>query len=131
MHSVRSILSEAYCQKHGFHHGAEATELRERIEKAIADADGDAVSASRLEYILGDVDARDSLAYEESKESDTVDHQSVDPRAVSWVVRGEVRMRKARFFVHHSDDASDAPLSGIALGTTGTLRCTFEPDEEA
>jgi hypothetical protein len=46
----------AYCRSHGFIHGAEAEELRERLE---------ALDDPRVNAILYNVDARDSLAFTE------------------------------------------------------------------
>jgi hypothetical protein len=67
------------CFVHNFWHGAEAEELRERIEnlvekfEALADRPlNDTVDADMVAYdlrqILDDVDARDSAAYGEAKE---------------------------------------------------------------
>ena len=53
------IIGE-YCGRHGFIHGAEAEELRHRIEQHIADS-GDALGA--LQGVLDSVDARDSAAW--------------------------------------------------------------------
>jgi hypothetical protein len=49
------IIGE-YCHRHGFIHGAEAEELRERLE---------ALKKPSVQRILDDVDARDSCAYVE------------------------------------------------------------------
>jgi len=59
-----------YCVKHGFIHGAEAEELRERIETLTAEITMDAAAdliADELQEILDDVDARDSLAWHEQR----------------------------------------------------------------
>jgi hypothetical protein len=64
------------CGKHNFIHGAEAEELREGIEKLIADPTEYecghdlflGVSVDDLQDLLDRVDARDSLAYREAKE---------------------------------------------------------------
>ncbi len=53
-------LYAAHCPKHGFVHGREAHELRTELEALIR--------LSAVSDILDRVDARDSLAYEESKE---------------------------------------------------------------
>lgn len=61
-----------YCSEHGFTHGAEAEELREGIERLIADAASNPddgvrrVSTRDLQRLLDEVDARDSLAFSES-----------------------------------------------------------------
>lgn len=55
-----------YCHNHGFIHGAEAEELRQRIERAIKGADHEGcVDEDDLQRILDEVDARDSLAWQE------------------------------------------------------------------
>jgi hypothetical protein len=43
-----------YCREHGFIHGAEAEELRERLSK---------LNNAKVNAVLDDVDARDSCAY--------------------------------------------------------------------
>lgn len=59
-------LFDEYCIDHGFHHGAEASELREGIEKLIKHPDPCGHSCvESLQSLLEAVDARDSLAYEE------------------------------------------------------------------
>lgn len=55
-----------YCHRHGFIHGAEAEELRERFEEWIKHTGKLRVA---VQSILDDVDARDSLAYREFQES--------------------------------------------------------------
>jgi hypothetical protein len=68
--TTRCVLGE-YCRAHGFIHGAEAEELRDRIEKcldsfSIGDRRGHAAMLSaNIRRMLDDVDARDSLAYRE------------------------------------------------------------------
>jgi hypothetical protein len=60
------------CPDHGFYHGAEAEELREKLEGLIGEFDNDGDSeeeaagrfvARALQRVLDEVDARDSLAY--------------------------------------------------------------------
>lgn len=59
-------LFDEYCSDHGFHHGAEASELREGIEKVIKHPDAYGPSCVEgLQNLLDSVDARDSLAYAE------------------------------------------------------------------
>lgn len=58
----KCVIGE-YCRRHGFIHGAEAEELRERLEKLCHQQRG--FSGSEVRYILDDVDARDSLAWVE------------------------------------------------------------------
>lgn len=53
------------CVKHGYYHGAEAEELREGIEKIIEMAKP--VRQDALRDLLDRVDARDSLAYLETR----------------------------------------------------------------
>lgn len=53
------VIAE-YCRTHGFIHGAEAEELRERFEKMLADG---WISKREIRRILDDVDARDSTAF--------------------------------------------------------------------
>lgn len=55
-----------YCSEHGYIHGAEAEELRSKIEKALPDIRRD--DRVLLQRILDDVDARDSLAWLEAKD---------------------------------------------------------------
>jgi len=59
------------CPDHGFVHGAEAEELRERLEAVVRlgkDAASEPDDVERwAERILGEVDARDSLAFREMK----------------------------------------------------------------
>lgn len=75
-----------YCDRHNFVHGAEAKELREKLQDILADLDNavdeDSVSSlqsfpdemlSRLEEMLEDVDARDSLAFDEALEDEADD----------------------------------------------------------
>jgi hypothetical protein len=57
---ARRCIVGVYCRRHGFIHGAEAEELRERLE---AEAAADSALVRR---ILDEVDARDSLAYLEA-----------------------------------------------------------------
>ncbi|NUP13829.1 MAG: hypothetical protein HOW73_47950 [Polyangiaceae bacterium] len=71
------------CPEHGYAHGEEADELRNRIQKLVDGDDGHALAdidlspveledavdtrwRERLQAILDDVDARDSLAFEEA-----------------------------------------------------------------
>lgn len=52
------------CSEHDYFHGAEATELREGIEKLIKESFSGAQMV-QLQRLLDQVDARDSLAYAE------------------------------------------------------------------
>lgn len=54
------------CRKHGFIHGAEAEELRQRFEHLANDPHGDEAIRARISQILDDVDARDSVAWGEA-----------------------------------------------------------------
>lgn len=56
-----------YCSEHNFIHGAEAEDLRERIEKLVYDASKSDrnVGAWELQGLLDECDARDSLVYRE------------------------------------------------------------------
>ena len=60
------------CQTHEFFHGAEATELREGIERILEDRDFQEASdlCNQLQRLLEKVDARDSLAYSEMIEKE-------------------------------------------------------------
>ncbi len=55
----------SHCAEHGFFHGAEAEELREKFENLIKNKNK--ISANQIQKILDSVDARDSLAYLEFK----------------------------------------------------------------
>ena len=86
---TRAVLPEPpcvlgqYCRRHGFVHGAEAEELRQRIERAIEGTQGRTVTISALRHILDDVDARDSLAYleveAEQEAKDEADDGALSP----------------------------------------------------
>lgn len=58
------VLGE-YCHLHNFIHGAEAEELRKRIEGLI---NNDGVTVEDLQRVLDEVDARDSVAYLEHRQ---------------------------------------------------------------
>lgn len=63
----KCVIGE-YCRSHGFIHGAEAEELRQRIETMLSEVDhegDDAFEAlvQALQFTLDEVDARDSLAF--------------------------------------------------------------------
>lgn len=69
-----------YCSLHDFIHGAEAEELRQRIEKVIGDIENSIESRREvdpelivldLKAILDRVDARDSVAYLEVTAKET------------------------------------------------------------
>jgi hypothetical protein len=55
-----------YCSRHQFVHGAEAEELRQRLEELLARRGG--IEDYEVQHILDDVDARDSVAYLEWRE---------------------------------------------------------------
>lgn len=57
-----------YCHDHGFSHGAEAEELREGIENILESNPSEDEWEYKLRDLLNEVDARDSLAYLESKD---------------------------------------------------------------
>ena len=61
--SIKKCVIGEYCRRHGFIHGAEAQELRKRIEALLGDGE---VNDRTLQDVLDSVDARDSLAYLES-----------------------------------------------------------------
>jgi hypothetical protein len=54
-----------YCSEHNFVHGAEAEDLRDRLEKLIATADRSRrdVATWELQNLIDECDARDSLAF--------------------------------------------------------------------
>jgi hypothetical protein len=60
----KCVIGE-YCSRHGFHHGAEAEELRERLEEVLRARKG--MVRVSLRRVLDEVDARDSVAYVEAK----------------------------------------------------------------
>jgi hypothetical protein len=72
-----------HCVRHGFIHGAEAEELRDRLEKA-SEATGHTDTRRTIRRILDKVDARDSLAWlefkgrEEADESEPPDDDPVE-----------------------------------------------------
>lgn len=60
----------SYCLAHGFNHGAEAEELREGIEKIVAEFEDDKKTLRlrrALKGLLEKVDARDSVAFLEAQ----------------------------------------------------------------
>lgn len=59
---AQCVIGE-YCHTHGFSHGAEAEELRERFETLAADENTPSFQRRRVRRILDDVDARDSAAF--------------------------------------------------------------------
>jgi hypothetical protein len=78
MTKVQCIIGQ-YCSVHGIIHGYEAEELRKRIESYVEmllsnSTESDLVDsqnvAEDLQGILGDVDARDSVAYLEASAND-------------------------------------------------------------
>jgi hypothetical protein len=66
-----------YCRSHGFIHGAEAEELRERLEDLLR-TDG-ADRSDGIRRILDTVDARDSLAWHDVKEHLEASEQEETP----------------------------------------------------
>lgn len=73
----RCVIGE-YCRRHQFIHGAEAEELRERIEGLITG--GDDIYDSRLRDVLDEVDARDSLALLEAAPAETQEERADSPQ---------------------------------------------------
>ena len=65
----KCVIGE-YCSQHGFIHGAEAEELREKLEELLKYYDPEDVPAHGLRRLLEDVDARDSLAWLDIKDRD-------------------------------------------------------------
>lgn len=62
-----------YCSIHNFVHGAEAEELREKIKKLLVtpfDETDAYYVLDRINSILDEVDARDSLAWAEYKDEE-------------------------------------------------------------
>jgi hypothetical protein len=80
-----------YCRKHGFVHGAEAEELRQRLGELL-NVDSE-TQHHTLQDVLDDVDARDSLAYLEAngpvseRTCATCRHDSVMPLCARGVGR--------------------------------------------
>lgn len=71
-----------YCSEHNFVHGAEAEELRGKLEKLINEASIDEkVSVYQLQRLLDNVDARDSLAYLEGRPKRAKQSATRKPRA--------------------------------------------------
>lgn len=66
-----------YCGRHGFVHGAEAEELREHIEKYINEQPSARIRD--IQAVLDAVDARDSLAYCESRSLLSPSPQTQEP----------------------------------------------------
>lgn len=69
--TVPCVIGE-YCRRHGFIHGAEAEELRSRVEQILnaVDHEGDDAASEldrALRMMLDEVDSRDSLAYVEAR----------------------------------------------------------------
>jgi hypothetical protein len=62
---AKCVIGE-YCRRHQFVHGAEAEELRKRIEGLIGR--GSVNRSNALQDVLDEVDARDSLAFLEARE---------------------------------------------------------------
>lgn len=64
---LKPCVIGVYCSRHGFYHGAEAEELREKIERELPDSEGyddpDSALARAIRRVLERVDARDSLAW--------------------------------------------------------------------
>jgi hypothetical protein len=71
-----------FCQRHGFIHGAEAEELRQKIERLLSTEDGD-VPTWAIRRVLEKVDARDSLAWMERRKADERADASEGPAAES------------------------------------------------
>lgn len=62
--STEQCVIGVYCRRHGFIHGAEAEELRSRVERLLSNNQIDSsVDGRELQAILDEVDARDSLAW--------------------------------------------------------------------
>lgn len=74
------------CTEHGWVHGAEAEELRKAIEVFIAKRIKP--SPNRLQRMLDDIDARDSLAHVEAVQ-DKVDSPSLAEAEVWYLVRND------------------------------------------
>jgi len=68
--SPRKCVIGEFCDLHGFVHGAEAEELRERLAR---------LNSRKVNAILDDVDARDSCAYVESRGCECRDGGDAEP----------------------------------------------------
>ena len=79
--ATRCTVYETPCSVHDFIHGAEAEELREGIEKLMENED--AVKVRQLQSLLDRVDARDSLAYLESKDDQHGERRTVEEEALT------------------------------------------------
>jgi hypothetical protein len=74
----RACVFGEFCSYHGFVHGAEAEELREKLEKFVgASTNG---GRRQVQRILDEVDARDSLAYVEARNRDTEEKAELSAR---------------------------------------------------
>lgn len=85
-HRARQALCRMghYCSEHNFVHGAEAEELREKLEKLLVEEvsrETRMVPAYLLQHLLDDVDARDSLAYLEGRPKLAKQSPTRKPRA--------------------------------------------------
>lgn len=72
----RQCIFGEYCSLHGFIHGAEAEELRSRLEALIEEETIDAVA---IQAILNDVDARDAVAYLEWVRREEAEAEDFNP----------------------------------------------------
>jgi hypothetical protein len=76
--TAKCVIGE-YCSRHQFIHGAEAEELRQRIEKLMrVDTE---TQHHALQDVLDEVDARDSLAFVEVRQKWEADASPKEPRA--------------------------------------------------
>lgn len=64
--SEKCTVYSSYCKEHNFIHGGEAEELRQGIERLLADGEHPEELPVMLQELLDSVDARDSLAYKEA-----------------------------------------------------------------
>lgn len=107
------VLGE-YCRRHGFIHGAEAEELRERVETILDQVDHEESDAGdeldrALRIMLQEIDARDSLAYRES-----VDDMSAASVPAAETPKGRRRTRP-EFYVEDESTPAAPSLSRAAL----------------
>jgi hypothetical protein len=113
------VLGE-YCRAHGFIHGAEAEELRARIENVIAQAgkiDDEAREVLLMvRNVLDDVDARDSLAYREMLDRQLAGEPSQEDTDGSMPTQ-------------HRGDCGAGPADGVGVLVPASGEASVSPRE--
>ncbi len=106
-----------YCRDHGFIHGSEAEELRERIDWILKDVEHDPETAANvivgaLRTMLDEIDARDSLAFVESK---TQTPASRSPETDTW----SKHLQEESVAAHEALDKANIPTTKQVLNRAG------------